>query len=62
MIGNYRDPDGLTGGQEQSISTWAQDPEAQAKFQAELREFIETKPLYSQSTITLPPARVQFRL
>ena len=62
MIGDYRDPDGLTGGLQQSISQWAKDPDAQVKFQKELREFIETKPLYSQSTITLPPLRIQFRL
>jgi hypothetical protein len=62
MIGDYRDPDGLTGIQGQSISNWAQDRESQAKFQAELREFVETKPLYSASIITLPPARVQFQL
>jgi hypothetical protein len=61
-IGHYVDPDRLTGEQVQAISNWASNEEAQAKFQSQLREFIETKPLYSQFLITLPPARQQFRL
>ncbi len=44
------------------IATWEKDEEKQKVFQVQLREFIETKPLYSPSRITLPPARIQFKL
>lgn len=40
------------------IKKWDLDKAAQAQFQAEFREFIETKPLYSKSKVTLPPGRV----
>jgi hypothetical protein len=44
------------------VKKWDMNGEAQAQFQAQFREFIETKPLYSNFKITLPPGRVQFRL
>jgi len=44
------------------VSKWEADKEAQATFQAQFREFIETKPLYSNFQITLPPGRTQFHL
>jgi hypothetical protein len=44
------------------VEEWAKDNEAQALFQKEFREFIETKPLYSTFKLTLPPGRTQFYL
>jgi hypothetical protein len=44
------------------VKEWDADKEAQALFQAQFREFIETKPLYSNLKITLPPGRLQFFL
>ena len=44
------------------VKEWEANKEAQAQFQTEFREFIETKPLYSVFKITLPPGRTQFYL
>ena len=44
------------------VKEWEVDNKAQALFQAQFREFIETKPLYSNFKITLPPGRIQFFL
>jgi hypothetical protein len=54
--------DQLTGPDLQKVEQWAKDKEAQALFQTQLREFIETKPLYSNYKLTLPPGRTQFFL
>ena len=54
--------DRLTPQNHQAIANWNQDSEAAANFQKAFREFVETKPLYSHSTIKLPPLRKQFRL
>lgn len=44
----------------QKVSEWEKDKEAQKLFQAQFREFIETRPLYSRFKLTLPPGRIQF--
>jgi hypothetical protein len=44
------------------VEEWEKNKEAKALFQAQFREFIETKPLYSSFKLTLPPGRTQFYL
>jgi len=44
------------------VKEWDANKEAQALFQAQFREFIESKPLYSNFKLTLPPGRTQFFL
>lgn len=46
--------DALDAAKVAEIKKWDKDKEAQALFQAQFREFIETKPLYSNFKITLP--------
>jgi hypothetical protein len=54
--------DQITADDLRRVEQWEKDKEAQALFQAQFREFIETKPLYGNFKLTLPPGRTQFFL
>lgn len=54
--------DELSPGKVMEIGKYDNDRDAQSLFQTQLREFIETKPLYSNAEVSLPPLRRHFQL